>query len=215
LEVEDFHMNTMRPIIAPLTIVSAVSALLASPALADIYLEVDFAGSSPNGLTEGNLVIFDETPLSVWMWSDEPDTGLIGMTMEINGLSFLGNPNSGGDLQFDGIGTVDPDNHFNAVTTPGMLSNANQITNITFLNLFIIPEFLPTSRDNAWLIYTDFTGTAIEAGSGVTAILSDYQLTPGSVTDQEIISYGLYQTPTPNTTTLFALAALSATKRRR
>ncbi len=205
-------MNTMRPIITPLTI---MSALLASPAFADIYLEVDFANSSPNGLTEGNLAIFDETPLSVWMWTDEPNTGLFGMTMEINGLSFLGNPNSGGDLQFNGTGTVDPDNHFIALTTPGVLSNANQITDIAFSNLFVTPELLPTSRENAWLIYTDFTGTAFDSGSGVTAILSDFQLTPGSVTDQEVISYGLYQTPTPNTITLFALAALTATKRRR
>ncbi len=205
-------MNIMRSIIAPLTI---MPALLASPALADIYLEVDFANSSPNGLTEGNLAIFDETPLSVWMWADEPNTIMISMTMEINGLSFQGIPNTGGDLQFNAPGTADPDNHFSFTPAgAGELNNPNQITGISYGNNFATLNPLPTSRENAWLIYTDFTGTALDTGSGVTAILSDYLLNPGPIT-HSVISYGLYQTPTPNTTTLFTLAALAVTKRRR
>ncbi|MBL4809625.1 MAG: hypothetical protein JKY43_06160 [Phycisphaerales bacterium] len=191
-----------------------LTATLTTLAAADIYIEIDFAGSGPDGQTTGDLVIFDPTPLSVWIWADEPGLTIMDLSLQINGQSRLGIPNSGGILTFDSVGTADPNSNF-AITADGTLDAGNTlINNLFFSNLILPTNPLPTSMQTAWLLYTDFTGTATEPFAGVMPIIDSLILQSGD-TSQTIHTYGLYQTPTPNTLALLTLAGLLTTKRRR
>ncbi len=193
-----------------------LSVLLAaaSQTQADIYIEIDFAGSGPNAQTEGSLVINNPTSLSIWIWADEPGLTIMNLTLQINGQSSQGFPNSGGILTFDSIGTADPNSNF-LIASNGALDAGNTLINNLFFSNFAFPaDPLPTSMETAWLLYTDFTGTAMDSGAGAMPIIDSLILQSGD-TSQTIHTYGLYQTPTPNTLALLGLAALATSKRRR
>lgn len=192
-----------------------LAATITPLAIADIYIEVDFAGSAPNAQTTGDLAIDDPTPLSIWIWADQPEVSIMDLSLQINGQSNLGIPNSGGNLTFDQTGTADPDGHFAFFATPGTLSQDNTlINNVGFSNAFFPSDSLPTTIENAWLLYTDFTATANDPASGVMPIVTFLGLLPGTPS-QTIHTFGLYQTPTPSTLALLALAGTATTKRRR
>lgn len=201
----------MRHTLTTVLLATTVSTI----ANADVYLEVGFASGGPNGGTEGELAMLNPAPLSIWIWADEPGLTIMNLFLQINGQSKQGFPNSGGILTFDSIGTADPNSNFVIFATDGTLNTDNTlINNIGFSNLTFPATPLPTSIDNAWLIYTDFTGTAQNAGAGVMPIVTNLTF-QGTTPQQTIHTFGLYETPTPSTLALLGLASLGITKRRR
>jgi len=185
---------------------------------ADVFIEVDFASSGPNGHTDGNLVIGENSELAVWIWADEPDLVLLEMSLQISGLSALGIPDNGGSVTFDQLGTLDPNGNFAGyLSDSGVLNDdQSQISNISLLDFFNTGSPpLPTSIDNALLLYTDFTPTVNEPLSGVMPIPDLLDFGFDNSPNLTIHTFGLFQTPTPSTLALLGLASLSITKRRR
>lgn len=194
---------------------SLAVALLACSSMtlfADIYIEIDFASSGPDGQTSGDLTLGDPAPLSVWIWADTPDFTLVNINLELNGQSMLGVPNNGGSVMINQLGTLDPDGHFMFPLSDGTMNGDQTIVSEIFVGNLIFPgEPLPTSIDDAWLLYTDFTATALDSGAGIMPIVTiDTGLDP-----TDIHTFGLYQTPTPGTLALLGFGALATSKRRR
>lgn len=199
-------------------ITALLIASISTLALADVYIEVDFASAGPNGDTEGNLVMGENPELAVWIWADEPGLVLQEMSLQITSLSALGIPDTGGAVTFDQLGTLDPNGNFAGyLSDPGVFNNnQSQITNITLLDLFGVGSSpLPTSIDEAWLLYSDFIPTVNEPLAGVMPIVDLLDFGFDNSPNLNIHTFGLFQTPTPSTLGMLGLASLGITKRQR
>ena len=189
-----------------------VLALSVSQARGDVYIEVAPTAIGPDGMTNGEAVIGMTEALSVWIWTDTPGTSLWTISLELDGRSAQGIPGSGGDYAFSGPGVADPDGNFLMVLSNGTMTDQNTITDINILDELFGGTVLPTSMDDAFVLYTDFWGTPMDAFSGVMPIV---EIGWGGGEPQTIHTYGWYQTPTPSGTMTIGLGLLLGTRRRR
>jgi hypothetical protein len=204
-ELGEMAMNT-------LLVHALTTTVLTGAALGDVYVEIDFANSTPNGQTDGSLIIDGQELLSVYIWADESGVLVEEIGMDLDGLSMNGLPDSGGNYQFHQLGDTDPTDSFFIQFNGGINADGNRIQSIAMANAFIQTTELPTSSSEALVIYDSFQGSALESGSGVMPIVqiswSNFQ------SMQPVHTYGMYQTPTPGTLGVLAVAWLCSSRRR-
>ena len=197
-----------------LVLFSTVLSTICGTSLGDVYVEVDFTGAGPNGQTDGSLVIDGSESLSVYVWADEPGVLIENYGLSLNGLSMQGVLNSGGDYRFLSIGVNDPTGAFFLPISDGMIdASGNMLTDIVAINLLTQATELPTSMDDALVIYEGFTGSALTGGAGVLPELELFDPNFGPI--GPIHSYGVYQTPAPGTLGVIAALGLVGSRRRR
>ncbi len=194
------------------TCLLSVLALSISQAQADIYIEVAPTAIGPDGATNGEAVMWGTEAMSVWIWADSPGTSIWTISLDLDGRSQQGIPGSGGDYAFSGVGVADPDENFLMVLSNGTMVDQNTIADINILAELFGGAELPTSMENAFVLYTDFWGTPMDAFSGVMPIV---EIGWGGGEPQVIHTYGWYQTPTPSGAMTIGLGLLIGTRRRR
>jgi len=196
------------------TCILSVLALVGFQAQADVYIEVAPTSVGPDGMTNGGAAMGLTQAMSVWMWSDTPNTLIRGLSLGLDGRSAQGIPGSGGDYAFTGLGVADPDDRFPFVFNSGILVDQNTITDILMAaESFFGSVEIPTSMANPFVLYTDFGGTPWTDGAGVMPTIEiDWGI--GNV-PQTIHTYGWYQTPTPSGAMTIGLGLLMGTRRRR
>jgi hypothetical protein len=205
--VEDQIMN--RELLCVVGVCGGVSI-----ALADVYVEVDFATGGPNGQTDGSLVIDGRELLSVYIWADEPGVLIDGINLDLNGESFAGMTGVGGAYRFESLGALDPEGAFAFPFSAGTISpSGTMLEGIVLANLFTQVTELPTSIDEALVIYAGFRGSAISSGDGVMPVADVVWALNFPV--QTVHTYGVYQTPTPATLGVLGFGALMGSRRRR
>lgn len=185
-----------------------------SMALADVYVEVDFAIGGPNGQTDGSLVIDGRELLSVYIWADEPGVMLDGINLDLNGESFAGMTGAGGAYQFETLGTLDPTGAFAFPFSVGTISaSGTMLDGIVLANFFTQVTELPTSIDEALVIYDGFRGSAVSNGDGVMPVADVVWAL--NFPEQTVHAYGVYQTPTPATLGVLGVGGLMGSRRKR
>ncbi len=194
------------------TCLLGVLALSVSQAQGDVYIEVAPTWAGPDGMTNGGAGIGMTEAMSVWIWADTPGTSIWTLSLGLDGRSRQGIPGSGGDYVFSGLGVADPDEHFFTVLSNGTMVDQNTIAEINILDDLFGGVELPTSMDDAFVLYTDFWGTPMDALSGV---MPTVEIGWGGGSPQTIHTYGWYQTPTPSGAMVIGLGVLIGTRRRR
>ena len=178
---------------------------------ADVYVEV---GQFANGQSDGSLVIGGSESLNVYIWADEPGVLIDGINLDLNGESFFGMTGAGGTYQFETLGTLDPTGAFAFPFSAGTISaSGTMLEGIVLANLFTQVTELPTSIDEALVIYSGFQGSAVSSGDGVMPVADVVWAL--NFPAQDVHTYGVYQTPTPATIGVLGLGALLGSKRRR
>ena len=194
------------------TCILSVLALVGIQAQADVFIEVAPTSVGPDGMTNGGAAMGSTEELSVWMWSDTPNTSIRSLLLGLDGHSAQGIPGSGGDYAFTGLGVADPDEHFSIVFNNGIFADQNTITDIFMAENFFEGVEFPTSMENAFVLYTDFGGTPWTVGAGVMPTIAI--LWEGDVA-QTIHTYGWYQTPTPSSAMTIGFGLVMCARRRR
>ena len=196
------------------TCVLSVLALVGFQAQADVFIEVAPTSVGPDGMTNGGAVMGSTQAMSVWMWSDTPNTSIRALLLGLDGRSAQGIPGSGGDYAFTGLGVADPDEHFFWVFNSGTLVDQNTITDITMAaESFFGSVEIPTPMTNAFVLYTDFGGTPWTVGAGVMPTIEiDWGIGNEA---QTIHTYGWYQTPTPSSAMTIGFGLVMCGRRRR
>jgi hypothetical protein len=186
-------------------------ASLTTISYGDVYIEIAPTSVGPDGMTNGEAAIGVSEAMSVWIWADTPGTSLWSITLGLDGRSEQGILGSGGEYEFDGIGITDPDGFFfgNSLSD-GELIDPYTIAGSLVLNLAGVD--LPSSINDAVLLYTDFSGTPWTSGAGVMPTVEiDWALNE----PQELQTYGWYQTPAPSGAMTIGLGLLMGARRRR
>ncbi len=195
------------------TCLLSVLALSISQAQADVYIEVAPTFVGPDGATNGGAVIGGTEAISVWIWADSPGTSIWTISLDLDGRSRQGIPSSGGDYAFSGVGVADPDENFFDVLSHGTFADQYTISNIEIMgDIFAGGTELPTSIGDAFVLYTDFSGTPMDVFSGVMPIV---EIGWGGNAPQTVHTYGWYQTPTPSGAMTIGLGLLIGARRRR
>ncbi|MCA9302629.1 MAG: hypothetical protein KC996_00755 [Phycisphaerales bacterium] len=193
--------NTCAPALLTLT--------CSTLAYADVYIEV---GTVPDGHDSGDLVIGGSEFLSVYIWADNPGVLLSGISIQLASYTFPGEPGGGGDYLFESLGTADPTNAFAFSTSGTIIDSGHRIEQIDFFNIFT-QTMLPTSMDNALVLYESFSGSAWSSGAGVSPIVNISWAIGQD--PQTIQTYSIFQTPTPSSLASLACVAALAGRRRR
>ncbi len=188
-----------------------VAGSFVSCSAANVFVEVDFAGATPDAFTDGSLAISSIETLSVYLWADQPGVLISGFALDLDGQSERGVTGAGGEFVFAGLGAVDPGGLF-LIDSPGAIDGLS-IGGIFGLNVPSPFVELPTSASEAIEIYSGFTGSAETVGAGVMPVLS---LTWGAgVQPKPIRSFGVFQTPAPGSVALLGVLGLVASRRGR
>lgn len=185
---------------------------MGTAALGDVYVEIDFANSTPNGSTDPFLEIFNPTQLSVYIWADEPGVSIQEIRMTLNGESQQGQLGSGGICRLSSLGVADPDNLF-LFGLPGHHTSDTIIDFILLANSVFPATEVPVGSGSAYEFYAGFTATAETSGAGVMPYI-EVDWAPGTAA-QTVHTYGIYQTPTPGTFAVVGMIGVLGGGRRR
>jgi hypothetical protein len=187
-----------------------LAATLTPISYGDVYIEIAPTSVGPDGMTNGEAALGMTEPMSVWIWADSPGVSLWSISLGLDGRSQQGILGSGGEYELSGLGVADPDGNF-FIADNGIVIDPYTITDIDLLGV-IAPIELPTSMDNAFLLYTGFTGTPWTSGAGV---MPTVEIGWEGNEPQGIQTYGWYQTPTPSGAMTIGLGLLLGARRRR